>query len=641
MTEHSHWEQLTDLFDRASQVELEKRADWLSEACQGDERLYAEVDSLLRAARQAPSFLEKPASAMMPHVLTSSPDGLSAGDTLGGYRLQERVGIGGMGSVWRATPLKQPETAIALKVLWQRSATPLLLRRFANERRSLARLHHPNIARLVDGGVSDTGRPFLAMEYVEGLALDRWCDAHHSSVAERVDLVRAICDAVHYAHRNLIVHRDLKPDNILVTSDGTPKLLDFGIAKLLADDDDELSAATLTEFRAMTPQYASPEQVRGEGVSTSSDIYSLGVILYELLTGRRPYRLPAGFGAETQRVIADIRPQRPSMVVLREPTIGDCKTGSPDHSAGLAENRKARPESLARQLAGDLDNIVLMAMHKEPARRYASAEHLAADLRRVRLGRPVEARIDEWHYRLGKFTRRHLLAVSLATVTLLALIGGVIGTSWQARRAAGLAEFARSEANVLHRVVELMNDSQREYAAKSASGDTRSLGEFFVAHADRMRQEMEGDARDLAAFEGAVGETYAAFGQLEAAERMLAESLRLRRGLYPATHPETAEALFRYGHLLYLRGRPGEALPAVAEAVQIWRAAWGPDHADIAQAQALLGLTLMNLSEHAAALRELSAAETLLSRHFGADHPRSQEVRAARVLCLAALDRAE
>ncbi|MEK7861683.1 MAG: serine/threonine-protein kinase, partial [Chloroflexota bacterium] len=238
-----------------------------------------------------------------------------------------------------------------------------MLLRFANERRSLASLQHPSIARLLDGGVTESGRPFLAMEFVLGLPLDRWCDQRHASIAERVDLVCAVCDAVHFAHGNLIVHRDLKPDNVLVTEDGTPKLLDFGIAKLLADDG-EAGNATLAELRAMTPQYASPEQMRGEGVTTATDVYALGVVLYELLTGRRPYLLPPGLGAETQRVLGEIEPSRPSTVVLLQPEAGIAKGASGESAAELASRRGTRPEALARQLSGDLDKIVLKAMRK-------------------------------------------------------------------------------------------------------------------------------------------------------------------------------------------------------------------------------------------------------------------------------------
>jgi serine/threonine protein kinase len=639
VSERPAWDRITDLFDRALQVDAEMRNDWLRAQCGADEALRVEVASLLAAASDAPGLLDRPAAAAMPELLAASPDGLEPGEQLGGYRLQERIGIGGMGSVWRAEHQRRPGTAIALKVLWQGTETPHLLKRFANERRSLASLRHPNIARLLDGGVTEAGRPFLAMEYVSGLPLDRWCDERGATVAERVDLMCAVCEAVHFAHRNLIVHRDLKPDNVLVTADGSPKLLDFGIAKLLAEDD-SAGSATLTELRAMTPQYASPEQVRGEGVTTASDVYALGVVLYELLTGRRPYRLPPGLGAETQRVIAETEPPRPSTVVLRDPEAGDTKGGAGGRAVEIAARRGAKPEVLARLLAGDLDKIVMMAMRKDPARRYASAERLAADLRRFRLGLPVEAQDDAWHYRLGKFARRHAIAVGAAAITLLALVGGVIATSWQARVAAEQARFARSEANVLHRVVELMNDAQREHLAEQARGGARDLAAIFTQHAERLRRELEADPRDLAAFDGAIGESFAAFGQLAAAEQRLEQSLHLRRAFYPPSHPETAEALFRYARVLRLRGRAAEALPLAEEAVRVWEEAWGPDHADLALARALLGLVRSDLGQHADALAELTVAETLLARHFGVDHPSAFEARAAAARARAALDAA-
>ncbi|MEK7861684.1 MAG: tetratricopeptide repeat protein, partial [Chloroflexota bacterium] len=264
----------------------------------------------------------------------------------------------------------------------------------------------------------------------------------------------------------------------------------------------------------------------------------------------------------------------------------------------------------------------------DPARRYASAERLAADLRRFRLGLPVEAQDDAWHYRLGKFARRNRLAVSAASVTLLALVGGVIATSWQARVAREQASFARSEASVLHRVVELINDAQREYLAESAQGGTRSLAEILALRAAELRGELEGNPRDLAAIDGAIGETHAAFGLLESAEVLLLESLQIRREIYPATHPEMAEALFRYARVLRLRGRSQEALPLIEEAVRVWRAAWGPDHADLAQASALLGFVLSDLGQHERALAEFIEAERLLARHFGENHRSTLEVHA-------------
>src|SRR5690606_20871585 len=282
--------------------------------------------------------------------------------------------------------------AVAVKLVRRGLEDPQALRRFRHERQILAALEHPNIDRLLDGGVSDDGRPYLVMEHVEGEPLDRYCDARRLPVEARLALFTAVCEAVRYAHRNLVVHRDLKPGNILVTGDGTVKLLDFGIAKLLeADDDADDVPLTRTGLRPMTPEYAAPEQIRGEAVTTATDVYALGVVLYELLTGRRPYTAATTSLYETERAVLEQAPERPSTAVLKA---GD-----------RADDRGASPKALHRRLRGDLDTLLLTALRKEPERRYPSADALADDIRRHLEGRPLTARGDTFGYRLATFAR--------------------------------------------------------------------------------------------------------------------------------------------------------------------------------------------------------------------------------------------
>ena len=625
MKEKLDWERVKDLFDRASAVETTARAAWLAGECGADEGMRREVESLLAASASAPDFFESSALNFMPELLAASPDGLKSGDEIGPYRLEERVGLGGMGTVWKAAHAARPHEPVALKVLWQGAETPNILRRFANERHSLASLRHPNIARLLDGGLSGQGRPYLVMEYVEGKPLDRYCDDRRLGLGQRLEILRAVCESVHFAHRNLIVHRDLKPDNVLVTADGTPKLLDFGIAKILAADGGD-GTVTLTDLRAMTPQYASPEQVRGEAVTTASDVYSLGVIMYELLTGRRPYRVPAVLGVEAQRVIAETEPPRPSTMVLRSPGPEDTKRAEDAGSAGISERRGLRPEALSRQLEGDLDKIVMMAMRKDPARRYASAGHLGEEIRRFLQGLPVEAQDDTFGYRLRKFVRRNRLAVMAGGLVFLSLVGGIIGIAWQARLVSEQADFARSEASVLHRVVELLNYSQREYAEEVARGSARTLAEVFDAYAAGLRTEMASHPRDLAALDGAIGETFIALGQHALAESVLQESLQLRRVLYPADHPEMAEAEYRLANVLWLRGETDQAQPLAEDALRVWRRSWGADHVDLAQVHALLGFIHAQRGELDPALEHLPEAARILGANFGDAHPRTLQV---------------
>jgi eukaryotic-like serine/threonine-protein kinase len=364
------------------------------------------------------------------------------GARIGPCRLRHEIGRGGMGAVYLGVRDDDAfQKRVAIKVLKRGMDTDSIVRRFRNERQILAGLEHPNIAGLFDGGTTPDGRPYFAMEYVEGRPLADYCEAHGLDTAARVRLFRSVCSAVQYAHQNLIIHRDLKPANVLVTADGTPKLLDFGIAKLLSPHlASHTLAPTVAGLQLMTPEYASPEQVRGDTVTTATDIYSLGVVLYELLTGRRPYRLTSRMPADIARVICESVPVRPSTAVTRigaGTDIGDELTADPP-SAPARTTRDERPRTvdvqrLRRELAGDLDTIVLKALSKEPDRRYASVDQLSEDLRRHLEGLPVIARKDTLGYRAAKFVRRNRVAVAAGALTLAVLIAGIIGTTWQAR----------------------------------------------------------------------------------------------------------------------------------------------------------------------------------------------------------------
>jgi non-specific serine/threonine protein kinase/serine/threonine-protein kinase len=368
---------------------------------------------------------------------------------VGPYRLIRELGRGGMGTVYLGVRDDDVfQKRVAVKVLKRGMDTDSIVRRFRHERQILAGLEHPYIAGLLDGGTTDDGLPFFAMEYVEGQLIVDYCDSRALDTTGRLQLFRQVCSAIQYAHQNLIVHRDIKPANVLVTAEGTPKLLDFGIAKLL---NPELAGHTLAPtahgLQMMTPEYASPEQVRGEPVTTATDIYSLGVLLYELLTGRLPYRLTSRTPADIARVVCESTPERPSTAVTQ---LGD-RESKPGETASeirradaAAALRTIGTERLRRQLAGDLDNIVLKALSKEASRRYASVDQFSEDIRRHLSGLPVIARKDTIGYRTAKFVQRNRGLVAAGAITLLALVVGIISTAWQASVAR--AERARAEA---------------------------------------------------------------------------------------------------------------------------------------------------------------------------------------------------
>ncbi len=361
---------------------------------------------------------------------------------VGPYRLIREIGRGGMGTVYLAMRSDDVfQKRVAIKILKRGTDTDAIVQRFRNERQILASLEHPNIASLLDGGTTADGLPYFAMEYVEGQNILDYCELGQLDTTARIELFRKVCGAVQYAHQNLIIHRDIKPANVLVSSDGTPKLLDFGIAKLLNPElGGDAFAQTLAGPQLMTPEYASPEQVRGEPVTTATDIYSLGVLLYELLTGRRPYQLTSRVPSEIARVVCNSVPVRPSTVVTQGPAEegvgGSAGTGLAPMSDNIATRGRARTseiERLRKRLSGDLDNIVLKALSKEAPRRYASVDQFAEDLRRHLAGLPVSARKDTLSYRAGKFLQRNRAAVAAGALILVALIAGIIGTTWQAQ----------------------------------------------------------------------------------------------------------------------------------------------------------------------------------------------------------------
>jgi non-specific serine/threonine protein kinase/serine/threonine-protein kinase len=439
------YHRVKEVFQAAIELEPLARAAYLAKACADDVSLKAEVERLITASEEAESFIEEPAyhladTLATKKIQTSAP---VEGDFIGQYRVIREIGHGGMGTVYLAIRADdQYRKRVAIKLINGGANNDYLRRRFLSERQILASLDHPNIAKLLDGGTTEDGSPYLVMDYIEGSPIDEYCDHNKLSTAERIKLFRNVCAAVHYAHQNLVIHRDIKPGNILVTADGTPRLLDFGIAKLLNPElVGQTHDLTAGPMGPMTPEYASPEQVRGETLATSSDIYSLGVVLYELLTGHRPYKFTSRLPHAIAQIVCEQEPERPSTVINRVETspysVSD--TVSPE---SVSRTREGQIDKLRRRLQGDLDNIVLMAMRKEPQRRYASVEQFSDDLRRHLEGLPCIARKATLSYRGSKFIRRNRVAVAAAILIALTLIAGVIATLWEAR----IAREQRSKA---------------------------------------------------------------------------------------------------------------------------------------------------------------------------------------------------
>jgi len=434
------WEQVREVVDAVLDLPAEQRSPYLDQACpQSSVRRY--VESLVLSYEQAGEFLGEPAIA--DHA-TAFAEGGKEGDSwkgrrVGPYEVSEEIGEGGMGAVYRAKRVDdQYEKQVAIKVVRSGFDTRFALNRFKAERQILANLEHPNIARLLEGGTTEDGQPYFVMEYIQGQPLDQYCDERKLTVTERLELFRKVCGAVQYAHQNLVIHRDIKPGNILVTGEGVPKLLDFGIAKMLTPEAGTVAATqTMTMVRLMTPEYASPEQLLDEPITTASDIYSLGVVLYELLTGQRPYRFGTRKPEEIARVVTKTDPEKPSTAVGRAGNAKQDAPGVPKDKPAVPEVvgrvREGSREKLRRRLTGDLDNIVLMALRKEPQRRYASVEQFSEDIRRHLEGMPVVARTDTFAYRSSKFVKRHAAGVTAGVLVVVSLAVGLAFALREAR----------------------------------------------------------------------------------------------------------------------------------------------------------------------------------------------------------------
>src|ERR1700685_4231753 len=423
MIPRARWQQIQALFDQLADVEIAERAAHLEKACGNDIDLRSSVESLLKSDARLEDPLLDATGTAAESLLEDHRDRL-IGTRVGPYRVVSILGHGGMSTLYRGDrDDSQYQQTVAIKVLQHATLHPRLRSRLHSERHILATLDHPSIARLIDSGDLEDGTPYLVMEHVDGESIDVYCDSRTLFIRERLELLVQVCAAVQYAHRNLVVHRDIKASNIFVTEEGSPKLLDFGIAKLLAPESlSHTLPVTRLQERILTPENAAPEQVLGRPITTATDTYSLGVLLYLLLTGRSPYRLLSYSQLQLERAICMDDPRRPSQMVVSK-----LKGETDADRSRISDRRGLSPQRLRARLSGDLDAIVAMAMRKEPDRRYPSVEALADDISRHLLGRPVLARQGDWRYNTAKFMRRHLLPLSVVAAAFvgLALIAGV------------------------------------------------------------------------------------------------------------------------------------------------------------------------------------------------------------------------
>lgn len=579
-----------------------ERQPAIDRECGENRELAAEVRSLLEYAEDD-GFLDAPAlGSPLQALLPTDPEDDLVGIALGPYTLLRRLDTGGMGVVYEAQRDDEHLTQrVAIKVVKRGMDSEEVLRRFRAERRTLAALSHPGIARLLDAGVTPDARPYLVMEFVEGLPIDTFCARKGLATDDRVRLFRRVCDAVRAAHQSLVVHRDLKPSNILVTPEGEPKLLDFGISKVLGPHS-RAESVTAPQFRRLTPEYASPEQIRGLPITTASDVYSLGVVFFEVLTGARPYEFHTRSFEEIERVVCGTDPTRPSLAVTRPKTAPTDPTRGPTPTSNVTHPPGPDSQRLSRTLRGDLDTIILACLHRDLARRYASVDALIEDLDRYLTRLPIRARKDTIAYRTSKFVRRNPVGVSLGSLSCLLLLAGGGGIAQQA----DTASHERDSAYVARDQAEKVADFFRQ-VLEAASPD--NLGPD-VSVRDAMEQARERAQFDLhtqplvqASVRSAIGRVYVTLGDYQIAEEELSAAMSTRLELLPADHHDLAESKMDMGFLRLRTGDPEQAERLFHEALDQHIAARGEENEDTSRAWNDWGTALRALGRTDEAIR--------------------------------------
>ncbi len=577
------WNKIQSLFEKALDLNPSERENFLKSKCSDDKELFDEVASLLLADEKQHSIFSGSAADYLT-VGDSSLDG----KTFGNYRAIKQIGSGGMGSVYLAERADGHfEQKVALKVVKPGMNTQEIITRFEEERQILARLQHPHIARLLDGGISELGLPYFTMEYVKGKPITEYCDENNLTIEQRLELFKKVCEAVLYAHQNLVIHRDIKPSNILVQEDGTVKLLDFGIAKVFEEDDDK-KFLTRTGMRVMTPEYASPEQVKGDPVSTATDIYSLGLILYQLLTGCPPYEVTSTSALEIERIICLTEPQKPSTMITKISLSGkeSSKKTNPKY---ILEKRRTTVSKLKKRIAGDLDNICLMAIRKEPDRRYSSIAQLITDIDNHLNELPVIARKSTAGYRTKKFIQRHKVGVIVASiaVTLIALV-----TAFYTIQLAEERDRAKLEAEKSRKVSEFLAGIFQVADPEESKGETITARELLDNGVKRIESELSDQPEVLANMLGVTGNVYKSLGLYENALVLLQKAYSINDSLLGNSSPEAAKSLNDLANLNFAMGDYESAIKKLNEAIDKRKNIFGEESLETAESMNDLAMVL-------------------------------------------------
>ena len=597
------WARVEALFEQAIELPASERNAFLRHTCADDIELRGYVASLL-ASGDIDEEIEGTVADALQSAFTGGEDARKdkKGAMLGPYRIVRTLGSGGMGIVYLAERADdQFEQQVAIKEGHQRLADPQTEKRLRAERQILANLDHPNIARLLDGGTAEDGRPYLVMEYIDGVRIDTYCDRHRLGIGKRLELFRTICAAVHYAHQNLVVHRDIKASNILVTEDGTPKLLDFGIAKLIDTGGTAAAGLTREGLILMTPESAAPEQVTGKPITTATDTYALGLLLYSLLTGMPPYPVADLHPAEIARIVCQQIPEAPSLRIADQ--LRDARRDQDETRIETLEligrSRNLSIDRLQKRLRGDLDTIVLNALRKEPERRYRSVNQFAEDANLHQKSMPILARSDSWQYRTGKFLRRHYAGVSMSALLLAMLIAFGVVMSIQNQRIALERDVAQEVSGFLEDIFMAPDPAQ-------ARGLDITAKEILANGADRIGNELQGRPEIQAALMQTIGRVYLNLGEYQPSVEFLEQSLRLRQQALGDDHPSIAANKNELAESLIRQADYERAQQLLNEALRQNRDQRG-------EYSLAVGQNLFNLAEVHLATGELAEAERFAS----------------------------
>ena len=570
MAEDLNSKRVLELCDQAFALPEEERGPFLEGACAGDERLRASVDSVLIAVDQAGNFLKADDDARV------EPTEL-IGRRIGNYEITKNLGEGGMGSVYLAERREGDyEQRVAIKFVHGHLLAKELIERFNAERQMLAGLNHPYIAALIDSGATEQGVPYIVMEYVDGIPIDEYCNQNELDIEQRIRLIQKVALAVQAAHQNLVVHRDLKPSNVLITPDGIPKLLDFGIAKLIEPQEiGEHGNTTIFGRQAMTPDYASPEQILENKVTTASDVYTLGVLTYQLLVGERPYHVQTTSHRDMIKSVEGLTVPKPS---TRLDTIA-----SAELRQQIARQRATTVERLHKTLQGDIDNILLMALRQEPERRYQSIAQFSDDLGRFLKQLPVAAHADSFGYRASKFLRRNWLPVSAAAVVMLSLAGGVIAYAIQAEEAERQRDIAQVEARNAGNTVAFLKDVLFAGDPFKSDDKEQTVADVLQYAEDNVAAQYADEPATRGLILAALGEIHVARGDYQRAQTLSAEAVALYEAVLGANSNAAANAYRVNALSLYYQGKYEESDAIFDIAINIFERLANPDWTSVAR----------------------------------------------------------